>query len=106
MSHLKNGLKLSALLLFGFLISTTSYAQSYNEIEEIIVKGKVLYSDQVQALRTPVPISDVPQTLSIVTDEEIRTQGFRGLTLHKVKGTEIQLYSEVLDQQLTFMLTD
>ena len=79
MSRLKNGLKLSALLLFGFLISTTSYAQSYNEIEEIIVKGKVLYSDQVQALRTPVPISDVPQTLSILTDEEIRTQGFREL---------------------------
>ncbi len=79
MSRLKNGLKLSALLLFGFLISTTSYAQSSNEIEEIIVKGKVLYSDQVQALRTPVPISDVPQTLSIVTDEEIRTQGFREL---------------------------
>ena len=79
MSRLKNGLKLSALLLFGFLISTTSYAQSYNEIEEIIVKGKVLYSDQVQALRTPVPISDVPQTLSIVTDEEIRTQGFSEL---------------------------
>ena len=79
MSRLKNGLKLSALLLFGFLINTTSYAQSYNEIEEIIVKGKVLYSDQVQALRTPVPISDVPQTLSIVTDEEIRTQGFREL---------------------------
>ena len=79
MSRLKNRLKLLALLLFGFLISTTSYAQSYNEIEEIIVKGKVLYSDQVQALRTPVPISDVPQTLSIVTDEEIRTQGFREL---------------------------
>ena len=79
MSRLKNRLKLSALLLFGFLISTTSYAQSYNEIEEIIVKGKVLYSDQVQALRTPVPISDVPQTLSIVTDEEIRTQGFSEL---------------------------
>lgn len=79
MSRLKNRLKLLALLLFGFLISTTSYAQSYNEIEEIIVKGKVLYSDQVQALRTPVPISDVPQTLSIVTDEEIRTRGFSEL---------------------------
>ena len=79
MSRLKNGLKLSALLLSGFFISITSYAQSSNEIEEIVVKGKVLYSDQVQALRTPVPISDVPQTLSIVTDEEIRTQGFREL---------------------------
>ena len=79
MSRLKNGFKLSALLLSGFLISITSYAQSSNEIEEIVVKGKVLYSDQVQALRTPVPISDVPQTLSIVTDEEIRTRGFSEL---------------------------
>ena len=77
MSHLKNGMSLMALLISGVLIGTSSYAQSSNEIEEIIVKGKVLYSDQVQALRTPVPISDVPQTLSIVTDEEIRKQGFR-----------------------------
>ena len=30
-------------------------------------------------MRTPVPISDVPQTLSIVTDEDIRKQGFREL---------------------------
>ena len=31
------------------------------------------------ALKTPVPIIDVPQTLSIVTDDEIRKQGFREL---------------------------
>ena len=42
-------------------------------------QGKVLYSDQVTALKTPVPIIDVPQTLSIVTDDEIRIQGFREL---------------------------
>ena len=39
----------------------------------------MLYSDQVTALKTPVPIIDVPQTLSIVTDDEIRKQGFREL---------------------------
>ena len=56
------------------------FAQSNSaDPEEIIVKGKVLYSDQVTALKTPVPIIDVPQTLSIVTDEEIRKQGFRDL---------------------------
>ena len=49
------------------------------DVEEIVVKGKVLYSDQVTALKTPVPIIDVPQTLSIVTDDEIRKQGFREL---------------------------
>ncbi len=67
------------ILLTSLIFSSFAIAQSSNEIEEIIVKGKVLYSDQVNALRTPVPISDVPQTLSIVTDEEIRKQGFREL---------------------------
>ena len=56
--------------------NTSSFAQ---DVEEIVVKGKVLYSDQVTALKTPVPIIDVPQTLSIVTDDEIRIQGFREL---------------------------
>ena len=47
------------------------------EVEEIVVKGNVLYSDQVNALKTPVPVLDVPQTVSIVTDEDILKQGFR-----------------------------
>ena len=48
-------------------------------VEEIVVKGKVLYSDQVQSLKTPTAIIDVPQSLSIVTDEDIRLQGMREL---------------------------
>ena len=48
-----------------------------SEIEEVVVKGNVLYSDQVNALKTPVPVLDVPQTVSIVTDDDIRKQGFR-----------------------------
>ena len=48
-------------------------------VEEIVVKGKVLYSDQVQSLKTPTAIIDVPQSLSIVTDEDIRVQGMREL---------------------------
>ena len=47
------------------------------EVEEIVVKGKVLYSDQVNALKTPTAIVDVPQAVSIVTDEDIRKQGIR-----------------------------
>ena len=46
-------------------------------VEEIAVKGKVLYSDQVKALKTLTAIIDVPQSLSIVTDEDIRKQGIR-----------------------------
>ena len=50
---------------------------SDNQVEEILVKGKVLYSDQVTALKTPVPVLDVPQTVTIVTDDDIRSQGLR-----------------------------
>jgi len=64
-------------LVINLSMATNIFAQS--DPEEIIVKGKVLYSDQVTALKTPVPIIDVPQTLSIVTDEDIRKQGFREL---------------------------
>ena len=67
-------------LMFNLSVPTTIFAQeNSSDPEEIIVKGKVLYSDQVTALKTPVPIIDVPQTLSIVTDEDIRKQGFREL---------------------------
>ena len=66
------------------LISAVVFAQAAdnvdaegNEIEEVVVKGNVLYSDQVNALKTPVPVLDVPQTVSIVTDDDIRKQGFR-----------------------------
>ena len=79
MSYSNNAVNKLALLLTGIIFSSVAIAQNSAEIDEIIVKGKVLYSDQVNALRTPVPISDVPQTLSIVTDEDIRKQGFREL---------------------------
>ena len=65
------------MVLLAFSHSST-YAQT---TDEIIVKGKVLYSDQVNALKTPVPILNVPQSLSIVTDEDIRAQGFRSLAI-------------------------
>ena len=65
-------------LIFTTLVLTTNL-YSDEPVEEIVVKGKVLYSDQVTALKTPTAIIDVPQSLSIVTDEEIRKQGIREL---------------------------
>ena len=67
------------LCTFAFALITSNTSSFSQDVEEIVVKGKVLYSDQVTALKTPVPIIDVPQTLSIVTDNEIRIQGFREL---------------------------
>ena len=67
------------LCTFAFALISANTSIFSQDVEEIVVKGKVLYSDQVTALKTPVPIIDVPQTLSIVTDDEIRRQGFREL---------------------------
>ena len=67
------------LCTFAFALIASNTSSFSQDVEEIVVKGKVLYSDQVTALKTPVPIIDVPQTLSIVTDDEIRIQGFREL---------------------------
>ena len=69
---------LSLIAVFGFFISSSVVAQD-SEVEEVVVKGKVLQSDQVNALKTPTPIINVPQSLSIVTDEEMLKKGMRSV---------------------------
>ena len=64
----------SALLLIG---SLSVFTQSNDDVEEVEVKGKVLYVDQVNSLKPPLPILDVPQSVSVITDEDIKNQGFR-----------------------------
>ena len=49
-----------------FIASFAINADDSENVEEIIVKGNVLYADQVNALKTPVPVLDVPQTVSII----------------------------------------
>ena len=62
----------SLLVASGILVSGALIAQE----EELVVKGNVLYSDQVNALKTPVPVINVPVSVSIITDDEIARQGF------------------------------
>ena len=64
----------TALFLLGAL---SIFAQNSDDVEEVEVKGKVLYVDQVNSLKPPLPILDVPQSVSVITDEEIKDQGFR-----------------------------
>ncbi|MEM1182661.1 MAG: TonB-dependent receptor [Acidobacteriota bacterium] len=47
--------------------------------DEIVVTGKYLYVDQINALRTPTPIIDVPQSLSITTADQFAEQGFTSI---------------------------
>ncbi len=48
--------------------------------DEIVVVGQYLYTDQVNALKTPTPIIDVPQSLSIITADQILQQGFDSIS--------------------------
>lgn len=48
-------------------------------ITEMFVRDRYLYSDQVNALRTPTPILDVPQSLSIISAEQMALQGFTAI---------------------------
>ncbi|MCI5046725.1 MAG: TonB-dependent siderophore receptor [Aquisalinus sp.] len=61
---------LSSLFFSGAAIAESTVA------DEIIVQGRVLYSDQVNAVKTPTPIIDVPQSLTIIGADEIRARGF------------------------------
>ncbi len=50
-----------------------------SDLDTLVVVGNYLYSDQINALKSPTPIIDVPQSLSIVTADQIRLQGFNSI---------------------------
>lgn len=50
-----------------------------HDIEEIIVEGKRLSLDKLDAVKTPTPIIDIPQSLSIVGGEQIAAQAFTNI---------------------------
>ena len=67
-----------ALTVLMTASASSALAQSSSE-DEIVVTGKYLFSDQVNALKSPTPIIDVPQSLSIITAEQITNQGFNAI---------------------------
>lgn len=48
-------------------------------VDEIIVEGHFLSLDKLNSVKTPTPIIDVPQSLSIIPSEQIEKQAFRSL---------------------------
>lgn len=64
------------VLLAATALATSTVSSVAQDTDEIIVEGQFLYSDQVNALRVPTPIIDVPQSLSIVSADQIVQQGF------------------------------
>jgi catecholate siderophore receptor len=76
--------KLSIFSILSAFALSSAVAQEVKEknseevynLEDFIVVADSLYMDQVNALKTPTPIIDVPQSLSITTGEDISLRGF------------------------------
>lgn len=44
--------------------------------QEIVVTGDILYSSELNSVKTPTPVIDIPQSLSITSADQIIQQGF------------------------------
>ena len=78
MDHLLKGV---SLLAIASLVVSPSLADGHEDkaTDEVVVQGKVLYSDQINALKTPTPILDAPLSAGITTNSEIFDRGFTSL---------------------------
>lgn len=74
--------KLLTSVAFSMVITASAVSGQTVEAAEVVVLdatvivGNSLYADQVNALKTPTPIIDVPQSLSITTADDISIRGF------------------------------
>lgn len=68
----------TALLVSNVVIAQQSQGQSL-EIDEVVVEGKYLSSNEVNSIKAPTPIIDVPQSLSIYTADQITEQGITSI---------------------------
>ncbi len=81
----KRASKMAALSSLSVLAMASQPAFAADESEgavddrEIVVSGEVLYSNQINAVKTPTPIIDVPQSLTITSKEEILERGITSI---------------------------
>jgi catecholate siderophore receptor len=72
----------ATLLLGSALVAAPAMAQDNSaddERDRIIVTGDILQSNQVASIKTPTPVIDVPQSLSITTEETIEDRGWTSI---------------------------
>ena len=67
------------LHVFACLTLFTGAAKAEEQIEEVVVLGEILFQDQINALKSPTPIINVPQSVVVVTSEEITRRGFTSI---------------------------
>lgn len=75
-SHVCMGL-LCATGLGTFSSAVWAQENDDQDIDEIIVEGRYLSLDKLNSVKTPTPILDVPQSLSILTSAQIQDQAFQ-----------------------------
>ena len=59
----------------AIVLSPAAFAADMEDIERLTVEGKYLSVNQSNSIKSPTPIIDVPQSLSIMTAEEITARG-------------------------------
>lgn len=75
-SRLLSAAAFSALVASPAVFAQSTADEEASVQEPVVVTGQYLYSDQVNALKAPTPIIDVPQSLSIVTADQISERAF------------------------------
>ena len=72
----------ATLLLSSALVAAPAMAQdnfAEDDSDRIIVTGDILQSNQGASVKTPTPVIDVPQSLSITTEETIEDRGWTSI---------------------------
>ena len=68
------------VFVLTFLLLPTAEANlaetSTADLEEVVVIGTSLFGDQINALKTPTPILDVPQSVVVIDSAEIESRGY------------------------------
>lgn len=71
-----------SVLMFSALVPSvliTGVAHAQRTIEEVTVEGKYLSINEVNSIKAPTPIIDVPQSLSIITADQITERGITSI---------------------------
>lgn len=84
-TRMKRNDQRALMIIAGWVLAFTAsplWAETTDPLmlEETIVRGNYLQSSEANALKTPTPILDVPQSLSIVTSEQILRRGFTSVS--------------------------
>ncbi|MFC3121378.1 TonB-dependent receptor [Agaribacter flavus] len=66
----------------ALILSNTAFAQTPDasgELERLTITGQYLSSNESNSIKTPTPVIDVPQSLSIISADEISRRGIRSI---------------------------